>query len=209
MACSALFILDSWYYGQYTFTPVNFLVTNLSPIASFYGRSPWHYYLSQGIPVLCDIQTPLFVMAAWKAFRGNAALKRLLMLIVWTVFVYSLASHKEWRFIHPLLPGMHVITAKYLKDTLDHGYARGWYRGTILVTSVVFPLLLFVQSHAQIAVMYHLRSIPSESLLSVGWLMPCHSTPWQAYLHRPHLNGHFMWALGCEPPLGFVISIYF
>jgi hypothetical protein len=35
--------------------------------------------------------------------------------------------------------------------------------------------------------------------------MPCHSTPWQSHLHKPHLasNGsqERLWMLTCEPPL--------
>jgi len=32
----------------------------------------------------------------------------------------------------------------------------------------------------------------------VGFLMPCHSTPLQSYLHRPEVE---VWTIGCEPPL--------
>ena len=61
----------------------------------------------------------------------------------------------------------------------------------------------FFHGRAQVAVMHYLRSLPPANLTSVGFLMPCHSTPWQAYLHRADLveEGR-MWALGCEPPLG-------
>jgi phosphatidylinositol glycan class B len=35
--------------------------------------------------------------------------------------------------------------------------------------------------------------------MSVGFLMPCHSTPWRSHLVFPSIEA---WALSCEPPLG-------
>lgn len=34
---------------------------------------------------------------------------------------------------------------------------------------------------------------------SVGFLMPCHSTPWRSSV----MGAGEMWALGCEPPIGY------
>ncbi|KAL9082737.1 MAG: hypothetical protein Q9159_006197 [Coniocarpon cinnabarinum] len=42
------------------------------------------------------------------------------------------------------------------------------------------------------------QSEPLHSL-SVGFLMPCHSTPWRSHLVHPEIKG---WALTCEPPIG-------
>lgn len=36
--------------------------------------------------------------------------------------------------------------------------------------------------------------------MTVGFLMPCHSTPWRSHLV---FSGIRAWALGCEPPVGF------
>ncbi|CAH7666923.1 expressed protein [Phakopsora pachyrhizi] len=57
---------------------------------------------------------------------------------------------------------------------------------------------------------------------SVGFLMPCHSTPWQNHLHKPRLdpivkrkiNGNVeveevkerMWMLSCEPRIKGLLS---
>jgi len=35
--------------------------------------------------------------------------------------------------------------------------------------------------------------------MTVGFLMPCHSTPWRSHLV---FSGIKAWALGCEPPVG-------
>ncbi|KAF8508374.1 glycosyltransferase family 22 protein [Gautieria morchelliformis] len=207
ISCTSLFLLDSWYFRTPTFTPLNFLITNMSPVSTFYGRSPWHYYLTQAIPILCNVTSPFVVYSMWHALRnGPSPVRRLVALILWVVFVYSLAAHKEWRFIHPLLPAMHAIASKPIvdHDTENHKrrfYIRAW-RMVTLAALAAAPYILFVQSRAQIAVMNQLRSIPAEELRSIGYLMPCHSTPWQSHLHRPHLSQHSHWALGCEPPIG-------
>ena len=40
---------------------------------------------------------------------------------------------------------------------------------------------------------------PAPSIMTVGFLMPCHSTPWRSHLVFPGIKA---WALGCEPPIG-------
>jgi phosphatidylinositol glycan class B len=210
-ACTFIFLLDSWYFGTGTFTPLNFLRTNLSSVSTFYGRSPWHYYLFQAIPILCNVTVVFVLHGIWQGIQsGSSPVRRLVALVFWTVGIYSLAAHKEWRFIHPLLPAMHVLASKPLVDDyteksnpslwLPSRIGKRW-RIPIFLTLLSTPYLLFVQSRSQIAVMHHIRSIPVAELRSVGFLMPCHSTPWQSHLHRPHLTSHSLWAIGCEPPL--------
>ena len=52
--------------------------------------------------------------------------------------------------------------------------------------------------------MSYLRSLSLNGgeVRSIGFLMPCHSTPWQSHLHNPQLDHPGkLWAIGCEPPL--------
>jgi phosphatidylinositol glycan class B len=157
---------------------------------------------------------------------SSAALKNMLGVIIWSITIYSLAGHKEWRFIHPLLPLLHIFAAKSLVDlssgavkqkTVD---TKGEGKKTRTSGSPFFPplrlsyitlllltlpasiyVILFYCS-APISVISYLHTFPinatRENPQSVGFLMPCHSTPGQAYLHRPTWE---VWALGCEPPL--------
>ncbi|KAL4246066.1 Mannosyltransferase, partial [Abortiporus biennis] len=117
--CWFMFILDSNYFGKPTFTALNFLRANLSSISLFYGANSWHYYFTQAIPILCTTTLPFVLHGAWLASRpdGTRPAKVLLGLTAWTVLIYSLAGHKEWRFIHPLLPIMHIFAAKSLVDS--------------------------------------------------------------------------------------------
>ena len=211
LVTGAIFTLDTQYYGKPVFTPLNFLLTNASSVSLFYGSSPWHYYLTQAIPILCFPGVTWVVDGLYVASKRTSPtpLKVALGLIVWTTSVYSLAGHKEWRFLHPLLPLMHVLASKSLVDSVADAHPRvsntlrSPYRRLMLSVSLgaVAYVALF-HERAQVEVMHYLRNLPTEGSKSIGFLMPCHSTPWQAYLHRPDLaDSGLLWALGCEPPL--------
>ncbi|KAG8927178.1 glycosylphosphatidylinositol anchor biosynthesis [Tulasnella sp. 417] len=216
--------LDTTYYGKPTFTPFNFLSVNISSVSSFYGVNQWHYYFTQALPILCTTSLPFVAHGAWltKMLPGEIGRgsRTLFNLCRWVVTVYSFMGHKEWRFIHPLLPIFHLFAALSLASLFaksvkaeakkDEGKEpsttiaattlpiRRAHLILLLSTLPASIYVIFFHSRAQIAVMHHLRSLPSSELRSVGFLMPCHSTPWQAYLHRPEVE---MWAIGCEPPL--------
>ncbi|KAF8320799.1 hypothetical protein DL93DRAFT_2052249 [Clavulina sp. PMI_390] len=210
-------VIDSIYYGRFIFTPLNFLQTNMSSVSLFYGERPWHYYLTQGIPILCTTSLS-FVLRGWyNSIRGRhgTEVRRLAILVCIPLLVYSLAGHKEWRFIYPILPNLHVLAAKELVDLYDPDSAflsrspnalqkKVPIRKThfvLLVLSTPFSIYVMrYHGHGQIAIMHHLREMKVE-IKSVGFVMPCHSTPWQSYLHRPELDGGRLWGLGCEPPL--------
>ena len=123
---SVLVVLDTKYYGKLTLTPLNFLLTNASPVSLFYGRSPWHYYLSQALPLLCFTAIFWVGKGAYLAAGPTSTppLRALLGVVGWTIGVYSLEGHKEWRFIHPLLPLMHILAAKALVDDSGNSKAR-------------------------------------------------------------------------------------
>lgn len=212
--------LDSLYYGKLTLTPLNFVLTNLSSVSLFYGSSPWHYYLTQGVPILCTTALPFVLHGSWLCLGRTSAApaRQLLGLVAWCIAVYSLAGHKEWRFLHPILPVMHLFAAKSLVDLYARAASRKDRKGAqrmlpirtshLCLLLVNIPLLFYLaQLHgrAQIDVMHYFRALPDDGVRSVGFLMPCHSTPWQAYLHKPTFADTYrFWSLGCEPPLEYV-----
>lgn len=171
---------------------------------------PWHYYLTQGLPILLTTTLPFFLIALVEAIKGDEShLRNLAFLIGWTTSIYTALPHKEWRFLHPLLPVMHLLTGVWMVNSSVHpSYTRinrlGLSRLYFIIPLLTLPLSFYViryHGRAQIAVMDYLRSVPPEELHSVGFLMPCHSTPMQSHLHRPHLDEGRLWAIGCEPPL--------
>ncbi|KAG1826924.1 glycosyltransferase family 22 protein [Suillus subaureus] len=226
MTILAVFALDSAFYGRPTLSLYNFLRVNASPVSLFYGSSSWHYYLSQALPILSSTSLPFVLHGMHLAVKNDEKkLKTMLGCIVLTLTVFSFVGHKEWRFLHPLLPMLHIFASRSLVELYRRSakaevkVSRGKRENAIpktfslsIRTRDLCLLLLAVPASiyvvffhcvGQIKVMSYLRSLPPESLTSVGFLTPCHSTPWQAYLHRPELAAPGrMWALGCEPPLG-------
>lgn len=230
LASTVLLLMDSLYFRKLTFTPLNFLRANLSSVSLFYGANPWHYYITQAMPILLTTALPFTLHGIWvsmrsKSTRENNSLKTMLVTILWTVAVYSFAGHKEWRFLHPILPLLHIFTAKSLDDLVSNQKSRSKkaqpqgltfihryfklpnisrrHLTLLLATLPVSAYIVLFYCSAPISVLSFLRTIPRTEFNSttVGVLMPCHSTPGQAFLHREELANGRMWALGCEPPL--------
>jgi phosphatidylinositol glycan class B len=126
----------------------------------------------------------------------------------------SLISHKEVRFLYPLLPFLHILAASPLAQFLP-SRASLPRKATIFLLLTANLLLAFYASQFHqrgvIDVLSHLRqkhesrnnlslSIPDSHVTNttVAFLMPCHSTPWRSHLIHPHISA---WALTCEPPL--------
>lgn len=223
---SLVILVDSWWFGKLTLTTLNFVQTNFSSVSLFYGQNPWHFYITQALPILCATLLPSVILGWYRGVRGRFGrpARQLSIVVSVTIVIYSLNGHKEWRFIHPLLPILHMIASKVLVDSFDaqpkppaEAKTRQAPRvgrkalGRLSIPSLplylilaTLPLSFYVMRYhgrGQIAAMLHLRNSPSTELRSVGFLMPCHSTPWQAYLHRAELVDGRLWALGCEPPL--------
>lgn len=109
-------VSDYFYFGFWTFPPYNWLNFNISKsLAVFYGRNPWHYYLSQGIPLLCTTSLPFALYGLYKPATSSTNESNILRVLSYTVFTtvgaLSLISHKEVRFIYPLLPILNITAA--------------------------------------------------------------------------------------------------
>ena len=183
------FLLDTYFYRRETFSWLNFVNVNVfCGIASHFGVNPWWYYFVAGLATLCGITYPLALMSFER-------MHPFVLYIFASTALNSLTPHKEFRFIYPILPLIHVLLSarmnsfknknfKFLLATiilignLAMFYAFGvcFQRGAIDVTN-------FLGSNAPI----------NARILS---LMPCHSLPGQTHLHRPDLN---IISLSCEP----------
>ncbi|KAK4049576.1 glycosylphosphatidylinositol anchor biosynthesis [Microbotryomycetes sp. JL201] len=213
--------VDTWFYGTLTVTPLRFLHENVfNSISLFYGANASHFYLSQGLPITLMTQLPFVVHGAWLAvsMRGSAA-RHLAGAACFTLSAYSLLSHKEWRFIHPLMPMFSVLASMSLVRLSSNTKSKSLrsrlpIRQTHLVAllAALIPAVYLTSFHgiAQVNVMSYLRSLPPHQLHSAAFLMPCHSTPWQSHLHRRDLEeplfggsgqGGRLWFITCEPPI--------
>jgi phosphatidylinositol glycan class B len=196
LSLSINFVIDWTYFGQPVFPPAKFVLFNVvQSLSHFYGVSPWHYYLSQGLPLLLIGYLPLGIYELWASRHAL-----IVGLIAVVVCAYSLLAHKEVRFIFPLLPLLHVLVGK----CICRFSIKGWLMAALIAINV--PVALYASLYHQrgvIDVMDYLRHDPAVT--SVGFLMPCHSTPWQSHLHRPDVDA---WFLTCEPPIDVPLEGY-
>ncbi|KAL8616018.1 hypothetical protein ACOMHN_014980 [Nucella lapillus] len=97
-------VIDRVWYGRWVMVHLNFLHFNVvSGGSGFYGRHPWHWYLSQGAPVILGSHLLPFVLGVRYAWHAKLNIVPLL-LILWHSFILSLLAHKEFRFLLPVLP---------------------------------------------------------------------------------------------------------
>lgn len=178
---------------------------------------PWHYYLTQGLPLLLTTFLPLVVHEISNVFEQTAKVFeevaasgeppkapittsrfQLALTTVFAVVTYSLISHKEMRFIYPLIPALHVLGASSLSSFKISAATR---------QKVVFGLIALNIPIAWYATQVHQRGVidvvdwlrKENDFKSVAFLMPCHSTPWQASMQLGAEQSG--WALTCEPPV--------
>lgn len=238
-------LIDRLYYEQWAFPPFRFLYFNIAQsLAVFYGRNDWHYYLSQGYPLLLTTYLPFGLIGIWQSLfppehppqylNDSTSTKSIRYQLATTTVlvpgVLSLISHKEVRFIYPLLPLLHILAAVPFTTFFLPGVSIAIPRSTQFTAKrILLALLLIVNitiaivtttSHqtAPLTVMTYLRNqhtkhylsqppsgflAPAPSTMTVGFLMPCHSTPWRSHLVQSSIKA---WALTCEPPVNMNAS---
>ncbi|KAL6707916.1 glycosylphosphatidylinositol anchor biosynthesis [Coniothyrium glycines] len=229
---------DRFYYGVWTLPPLRFLYFNIAQsLAVFYGRNRPDYYFTEGLPLLLTTALPFAFHGVWQSLRtagpkspqvsNSSTLNESFILrrIAWTsIFVtvtLSLISHKEVRFLYPVLPFLHVLGAKSLASLLPlNTFTRKSLISLLLAVNILLAgYLSLVHQRGVIDVVPYLRHKHetrnplshlssndhphSISNTTVGFLMPCHSTPWRSHLIYPEISA---WALTCEPPVNVPLS---
>lgn len=296
--CSLLTItyltfIDSLYYGQWTFTPLAFLKRNvLESISIFYGQSPVHFYLSSALPFVCFTTLPYTLHGLlaslrqhrvdgfdsttrrWYGSKGESdpiGLKTMTEVFLFFLAAMSLLSHKEVRFLQPIVPVLHILEGYALSSLPSMQTLLGMHAGSAVAEQEAIELRRVVQSDrrarvglldaltahvspqrrrqilaplprlgarlkqafgevvrrhgkvglallgvhllpiiylsfhsaGQVAVAETVGRLSRQGRLDqIGFLMPCHSTPWMSHMHSKALsqakNG---WFITCEPPL--------
>ena len=123
------------------------------------------------------------------------------------ILCLSLISHKEVRFLFPILPALHVLaTRPFSRLVRSRGSLKKLALGLVVALNLAIALYT-TQVHQRGAVDvtrflradHEARMARSESVVTtVGFLMPCHSTPWRSHLVHAGIRA---WALTCEPPV--------
>jgi phosphatidylinositol glycan class B len=215
---------DRWYHGFWTFPPYRFLHFNVAQdLAVFYGRNRWDYYITEGLPLLLTTSLPFALYGMYLQMKTTPAVvksketpdvnpqigKSLTWTVVFVTFCLSLISHKEVRFLYPLLPALNIIAAKPLSQFMHPRTSlKTTLLGALFCTNI-FIALYTTQVHQRgvIDVTNFLRQnheqfralSGSTATSSVAFLMPCHSTPWRSHLVYSSIDA---WALSCDPPVG-------
>ncbi|XP_034385354.1 GPI mannosyltransferase 3 isoform X2 [Cyclopterus lumpus] len=193
-------VIDCIFYEKWTMVQFNFLKFNVfHSVADFYGSHPWHWYFTQGFAVVIGPHFPLFLHGCSIAYKRYTIL---LAVVVWTIGVYSLLPHKEFRFIYPVLPFCMIFCGISLANL------KTWRRTAafiLLVSNLVAALYTgLVHQRGPLVVMGYLQTLCDVSSTStppqpdVLFLMPCHSTPYYSHVHCP-MKMRF---LECPPDLG-------
>lgn len=229
-------IVDRLFYQTWTFPAWNFLKVNVfQSIAGFYGNNNWHYYLSEGYPLLLTTALPFALTGMYRSWFSDRyrnmsqtsrnTLSSLTTISLFVPAVLSLISHKEVRFIYPLLPGLHVLAAHPIAsffasafDTLaPYSQRSQLFKRFLLAFLLLLNLSISlytatIHNSGLVNITHYLRSEfetfylhPTNTHnMTIGFLMPCHSTPWRSHLQYPPsltAPGIDAWALTCEPPL--------
>lgn len=167
-------MIDSAYFGKLTFTFWNFLYFNfLSEGSQFYGRQPWHWVVSEGLPVVFASYLPGLVV-------GMALNRRKMSFWAYLFFlaVISLSPHKEYRFLLSSFP--HAINLMCCDREGGFG-ARFRY----LLAFVQVCLGLFLSLYHQVGPLALMDTLQSISPSSISFYINCHGTPFYSHLHSP------------------------
>ncbi|KAK6462561.1 GPI mannosyltransferase 3 [Scheffersomyces coipomensis] len=194
--------LDYQFYGELTFPVYNFIEFNvIKNLSIFYGVAPWHFYLFQTIPILLMTYLPFLIHSElWLKHYKDI----LSQVSIFVTIGFSLIEHKEFRFIYPLQPMFLILCSYSVKQFMQIKTIATTIRKGIIYLIIIINILItifFSQIHERgaIDVIDYLKN-DSNNVKSMGFLTPCHSTPWQSHIHNTLLSNN-SWFLTCEPPL--------
>lgn len=198
-------ILDSLCYGRLVIVQWNFVRFNVvRDLGAFYGAHPWHWYFSTGLPMLLGTTAVPMALGICTCSRKQ---KILAMIGLFVVCANSFITHKEFRFLLPLLPMASVYAGRgvqYMFTWKNKALAKVLVIGLLVPQFAASLYFGVIHQSGTTAVMHHLGAAASQSPYAqqpsqfrVLFLMPCHSTPFYSHMHR----NVTMTFLTCPPSL--------
>ncbi|XP_022258660.1 GPI mannosyltransferase 3-like isoform X2 [Limulus polyphemus] len=188
-----LIIADFTFYKEWIFSPYNFLLFNWTRnIGAMYGTHPWHWYFTHGIFVVMTVHLIPFIQGL-KLPR----VRPLIITIFCFIAVFSFLSHKEFRFLLPVLPLAMCISGAGLQQYHSRSVS-------IVIAAIILlvnvPLALYTGIYHQRGTLDVMNFLGQEiksanDTVDILFLMPCHSTPFYSHIHR-NVSMRF---LTCEP----------
>ncbi|CAG0922656.1 unnamed protein product [Notodromas monacha] len=203
--------LDTHMSGRTVFTMWEFVKVNFfEAVGDHYGSLPWHWYLSIGLPTALSFHVLPFVFAILQTLRKSSVGSDkwpVIASIVLYVAMLSVVSHKEHRFLAPVMPLINMLGGLWLADSLEKRKSKeekprktAWILAGLFLAN--FPIAIFcgtMHQYAPIQVMRFLHDYvgdgPKLDSSGILFLTPCHSTPFYSHL----LRNVPMQFLTCEP----------
>jgi len=111
LAVAIGFVIDSWFYGEWVNTAWNYYKANIiQGIANNYGVFPWWDYLLWSFNVMIP---PLGLVVMIGVFYAIVKFPRNIVIVsvIPFVFIHFVISHKESRFLFPLIDAVPVCLA--------------------------------------------------------------------------------------------------
>ncbi|XP_052866537.1 GPI mannosyltransferase 3 [Anopheles cruzii] len=202
--------VDSYFHGAFVVTAYEFLHHNvLQGVGSFYGEHPWYWYVSTGLPIVLGVGIVPFVLACYDTVRNRQVYPQRMVLlssILFTVALYSVLSHKEFRFLLPVLPMCLFVSSDYLSRWSRKASSKLiWFVALFIVAvnALMAGYTGLVHQRGTLDVTSYLGSTTGEyrdeyrNEAKILFLMPCHSTPFYSHVHQ-NVTMRF---LRCEPNL--------
>ena len=155
-------LLDHWLYGEWVFTPIKYLESNIiHGKAAEFGVDPWWYYLPRLagtlIPPWSLVLVPAIIVGAIRRPRNP-----LVWMFIPFIVLHSVIGHKETRFLIPvinLLPILVLLGLDSLRGRYRHWTAHfaGSRSGGILIAlfvgfNIVLTIIVSVMPAHQSAV---------------------------------------------------------
>ena len=218
----ACLVFDSACYGAWTCTPCNFVKTNVwDNMSAAFGRQPWHWNFSQGLPTVLGLYSPVVLWALCEeavfatsapSDLASAASVRLIagLSLLYPVLLHCASSHQEIRFLLPSLPGLHVLVGSAVERwlRLRPSLLRAGACVVVCATHVLAACYLLSQHQAGPEAAMRLLSSRtswqhSVHPLTVHILAPCYSFPGRSFLHIPlrRAMAVSLHALECSPAI--------
>jgi GPI mannosyltransferase 3 len=198
-------LVDSYFYRKLTLSWWNFYEWNvLKGVSNFYGREPAAYHLKVTLPLMLNTQVFYFGLGIW---RG--AWRRELIGLTMAVFLWlsSMQTHKETRFLAPIYPLILICTsfgAQQVNLLLAKKQRVLRLLAKLILASVICSniLIAWFYSRVHYSGAYEILDKINDSAretggsVSVFILTPCHVLPFKGYMHRIDIEMDF---LKCHP----------
>jgi len=210
--CLAM-LVDRYFFGFWTIPVLSSFHFNVfQDMASIYGTHPWHWYMSAGLPAISGVLFPfVLVEFAHKCFSGTTSYGERNLWIIALAYIIGMSfnAHKEFRFIHPVLPLLCLLVSRRVRQVFVGKQQRRPRKAffVFVFIAVNAAAVLYLGLFHQSGPVLINRKIVDVSLLQSGkpphfliyyFTGACHSTPLHSHLHAPPLEFE-TWSLDCSP----------